>query len=275
MSSVHCPRASSPGLTDASWVRTNSLCPSSKQLWAHANLVSAFDDGRIMRYFPTLTICYLQKNWREIVRTCASHGRWLVPRRLWIWIDKQCESATTWPRRPQAWARGVGGDLSTGFRVRPPPPQPYTIHHSSSLRRYWRLCCSTVIDIWALQSQPNFQPRATLPSTDSPGSSRVPSNEIRTPVLDGGNDVANDNEEIRHESAAAAAGTRTTISSPRPSSSSNIVVGQKSLAPVPNNWGEVVISPRRKKGGNNNKGGVVNGADAGGGGDIFGVLRVN
>ena len=56
----------------------------------------------------------------------------------------------------------------------------------------------------------------------------------------------------------------------RPSSSSNI--GQKHLAPVPNNWGEVVISPRRKKG-NNNKQAGVNGAAEGG--DIFGVLRVN
>ncbi|KUL88947.1 hypothetical protein ZTR_03408 [Talaromyces verruculosus] len=131
----------------------------------------------------------------------------------------------------------------------------------------------TVIDIWALQSQPNFQPRATLPSTDSPGSSRVPSNEIRPPpILAGGNDVANDNEEIRQESAAATGTTTTISSSSRPSSSSNIVGGQKSLAPIPNNWGEVVISPRRKKGNKNNKGGVVNSAADG---DIFGVLRVN
>lgn len=119
----------------------------------------------------------------------------------------------------------------------------------------------TVIDIWALQSQPNFQPRATLPGTESPSSSRVPSNEIRTPVLDGGNDNKHyDDNQIRHDAAGS-----TTISS-RPSSSSNLGV-QKQLAPVPNNWGEVVISPRRKKG-NNNKAGVVDG-------DIFGVLRVN
>ncbi|KAE8556163.1 hypothetical protein TMatcc_003493 [Talaromyces marneffei ATCC 18224] len=119
----------------------------------------------------------------------------------------------------------------------------------------------TVIDIWALQSQPNFQPRATLPSNDSPGSSRVPSNEIRTPILNGGDGDAHNDNQIRQEAAAG------TVSS-RPSSSSNI--GQKNLAPVPNNWGEVVISPRRKKG--NKKAGVVNGAE---GGDIFGVLRVN
>jgi hypothetical protein len=151
-----------------------------------------------------------------------------------------------------------------------PNHQPHT-HSSSSERLLTAFVCSTVIDIWALQSQPNLQPRATLPSTDSAGSSRVPSNEIRPPpILDGGNDVTNDNEEIRQESAAAAGTTRTVISSSRPSSSSNIA-GQKSLAPVPNTWGEVVISPRRKKGNNNNKGGV-NGA---GDGDIFGVLRVN
>jgi hypothetical protein len=97
----------------------------------------------------------------------------------------------------------------------------------------------------------------------------VPSNEIRPTILDGGND--NDNE-IRQEAAAAAGATTGTVKSTsissRPSSSSNI--GQKHLAPVPNNWGEVVVSPRRKKG-NNNKAGVVNGAE----GDIFGVLRVN
>lgn len=96
---------------------------------------------------------------------------------------------------------------------------------------------STVIDIWALQSQPNFQPRATLPSNHSPGSSRVPSNEIRTPILNGGDGDAHNDNQIRQEAAAG------TVSS-RPSSSN---IGQKNLAPVPNNWGEVVISPRRKK----------------------------
>ncbi|KAF5012090.1 hypothetical protein F66182_15291, partial [Fusarium sp. NRRL 66182] len=54
----------------------------------------------------------------------------------------------------------------------------------------------TVIDIWSLQSQPNFQPRATLPSIESEGSSRVPSNEIRNDDVE-----HNDNEQIRQETA--------------------------------------------------------------------------
>lgn len=152
--------------------------------------------------------------------------------------------------KEKRWRRFVNGLQSTS----PTPPH-------RSIARGFLIIHSTVIDIWALQSQPNFQPRATLPSTGSPGSSRVPSNEIRSPILDGGNDEHDDDTEIRQEAVS------TTISS-RPSSSN---IGQKHLAPVPNNWGEVVISPRRKKG-NNNKAGVVNGASDG---DIFGVLRVN
>lgn len=116
----------------------------------------------------------------------------------------------------------------------------------------------TVIDIWALQSQPNFQPRATLPITDE----TPPSHNPQTPLLDGGND----DHESRKE--------QTTKPSQPVSSSSNNGGGggsQKHLSTVPNHWGEVVISPRRK---NKNKTGGIDSNHKTGDGDIFGVLRV-
>lgn len=116
----------------------------------------------------------------------------------------------------------------------------------------------TVIDIWALQSQPHLQPRATLPSNDSPSSSRVPSGEMRTPMLD-------DDTSATHGNGMAGTDTVKSVSSiPATASPSN--AGQKHLTPAPKNWGEVVISPRRKK----NKASPANGA-----GDIFDVLKVN
>lgn len=115
-----------------------------------------------------------------------------------------------------------------------------------------------VIDIWALQSQPHLQPRATLRSTDSPSSSRVPSNEIQTSTSGNGITTTTKTTTEHHEEGSDA--VRDEVSS-----SSSTITGKKHLAPVPNNWGEVVISPRRKK----NKAALNEN-----GGDIFGVLKV-
>lgn len=134
-----------------------------------------------------------------------------------------------------------------------------TIPSLSFTRSDWQpIKNSTVIDIWALQSQPHLQPRATLPSNDSPSSSRVPSGEMRTPMLD-------DDTFATHGNGTEGSGTVRSVSSiPATASPSN--AGQKHLTPAPKNWGEVVISPRRKK----NKASPANGA-----GEIFDVLKVN
>ncbi|KAH8704924.1 late endosomal/lysosomal adaptor and MAPK and MTOR activator-domain-containing protein [Talaromyces proteolyticus] len=99
----------------------------------------------------------------------------------------------------------------------------------------------SVVDIWS--SHPHLQPQATLRSNNgSATSSRVPSNETATATADGTPTVT-----------ATATPSGTIKKSP-----------PHNLAPIPKNWGEVVVSPRRK-GKNTTQSNT----------DIFGVLNVS
>ncbi|KAL1996015.1 hypothetical protein VTN49DRAFT_550 [Thermomyces lanuginosus] len=100
----------------------------------------------------------------------------------------------------------------------------------------------SVIDIWALQPQPQLQPQAALRQNGSTTSLRVPSDVTAV--------------------ASTTDGTITPADS-RPTSSN--AAGPKKLATIPKHWGEVVISPQRA-----GKGKKAEDNDN----DFFGVLRV-
>ncbi|CRG84489.1 hypothetical protein PISL3812_01770 [Talaromyces islandicus] len=108
----------------------------------------------------------------------------------------------------------------------------------------------SVVDIWS--SHTHLQPQATLRSHGSGTSSRVPSNETQ-------------------QTTTADTITTTTTTTPSTTSTqkgtaATLKTSPRHLAPVPKNWGEVVISPRRK----GKK--LASQTD---GSDIFGVLNVS
>jgi len=133
------------------------------------------------------------------------------------------------------------GSLNHSSHLHQPDPEDLK-REREALEAICQRASDSVVDIWAVQPQPQLQPRAALPPVASASQPRATSSEItETTIADHPVATVNYRELTRHK--------------------------QKTLSVVPKHWGEVIISTRK------GKKSLAADCDAGNN-DFFAVLKV-